>query len=75
MKETLTEAAVKYIIARLIDKADRAIYDAQKDDNEFNDGRKLAYYEMLDTVKNELIAHDQNLADFGLDINLEHKLS
>ena len=33
-----------------------------------------AYYEVLDTIKNELIAHNQNLKEFGLDENLELKM-
>ena len=33
-----------------------------------------AYYEVLDTIKNELIAQNQNLKEFGLDENLELKM-
>ena len=44
-----------------------------KDRSEFTMGRRLAYYEILDTIKNELIAHEQDLGEFGLDFNLEER--
>lgn len=39
--------------------------------NEFESGRALAYYEMLDILKTELDLNDQDLKDYGLDINLD----
>ena len=32
----------------------------------------MAYYEVLDTIKNELKARDADLKEFGLDIDLEN---
>lgn len=64
--------AIKYIISRVIDNANDAI--AESNDNpgdDFYKGKKLAYYEVLDTIKNELKARDENLKDYGLDIDLE----
>ena len=78
LREPLTPAAMKYMIARVIDNANDAIKESivkKDDENEnFYRGRKFAYYEVLDTLKNELIAHDQDLKEFGLDENLEKKL-
>ena len=37
----------------------------------FYKGKKLAYYEILDTIKNDLDIDDQDLKAFGLDVNLE----
>ena len=37
----------------------------------FLEGKRLAYYEMLLTIQNELDIEDQDLAEFGLNINLE----
>lgn len=66
----MNEDMIKYIIARVIDNAND---EELKDDSDFSIGKKLAYYEVLDTIKNELIACDQDLKEFGLDINLEGK--
>ena len=73
--EQLTPEAIKFIIARVFDNANDAIKEAKVNSkDEFYQGRKLAYYEILDTIKSELIAHDQDLKEFGLDENLEIKL-
>lgn len=70
----MSEDAVKYIIARVIDNANDALEEAKRNkDDAFYKGKKLAYYEILDTIKNELDINDQNLKEFGLDINLEKK--
>lgn len=66
------DEAIKYIISRVIDNANDAV--AESKDNPMDDfykGKKLAYYEVLDTIKNELKARDIDLKEFGLDIELE----
>jgi len=68
----MDESTIKYIIARVIDNAGDERTLKSKDD--FSMGKKLAYYEILDTIKNELIINDQDLKEFGLDFNLEDKL-
>lgn len=66
---------IKYILSRVIDNANDAIMESREHpDDDFYKGKKLAYYEVLDTIKNELIAKDQNLKEFGLDINLEEAI-
>ncbi|MDO4384390.1 MAG: transposase [Clostridia bacterium] len=68
----MSEETIKFIISRVIDNANDALQESRENRGvEYYDGKKLAYYEVLDTIKNELIAHDQNLKEFGLDINLE----
>ena len=73
MKKTkMNDETVKYIIARLVERADEAAQEYQiNKSNEFESGRALAYYEMLDILKTELDFNDQDLKDYGLDINLE----
>lgn len=72
MNEKLTDGAIKYIIGRVIENADIAKNDLiERPKDDYLQGRKMAYYEILDTIKNELEAHDQDLKEFGLDINLE----
>ena len=76
MNEKLTSESIKYIIARLIDNANDAVGESRKDRNNlFNKGRQLAYYEMLDILKSELSIRDQDLKEFGLDIDLENKIA
>ena len=70
----MNKALAQYIIARLIDHANDAIIESKDhpgDDLYF--GQKLAYYQALNTIKNELDAHDEELEEYGLDINLEEK--
>ena len=40
----------------------------------FYDGKKTAYYEILDTIKNELDVSEQDLKEYGLDFTLEELL-
>ena len=66
----MNEDTIKYIISRLIEKANEALKDNSDD---FAKGKRLAYYEMLDTIRNELELKEQDLKEFELDINLEKK--
>ena len=73
--EKLTKEGIKYIIGRLLKNAQEAIGEWDKDkSNLFYDGKALAYYEMLDIIKTELDIREQDLKEFGLDVNLEEKL-
>ena len=68
----MTEETIKHIIARVIDNANDALEEEGKNKNDaFYKGKKLAYYEILDTIKNDLDIDDQDLKAFGLDVNLE----
>lgn len=68
----LTVSEIEYIVSRILENANDSI--SEKDDSDFNRGKKLAYYEMLDTIKNELMTRDIDIKAFGLDINLEKLL-
>ena len=71
----MNDATIKFIISRVIENANDAAEEAkQNKGDDFYKGRKFAYYEILDTIKSELEAHDQDLKDFGLDIDLEKTL-
>lgn len=72
MTDTLTRESMKYIIARLVDNANDAAEEYRRDRNDkLLAGRKLAYYEMLDILRTELDVRDEDLKEFGLDIDLE----
>lgn len=64
----MNEDIIKYIISRLIDNAKDAL--DENPDHDFSKGRRMAYYEMLDIVKNELELKEQDLKEFGLDIDI-----
>ena len=64
----MNEDKMKYIISRLIDNANEALAESPKDD--FIKGKRLAYYEMLDTITNELELSEYDLKEFGLDIDI-----
>ncbi len=51
-----------HIINRLLSNANDALKDAQANGkDEFCIGKKLAYYEVLDTIKNDLIIAEYDL--------------
>lgn len=66
---------MKYIISRIIERAYEAADECrQASADQLEDGRALAYYEVLDIIRSELDAHGYDLNEFGLDINLEKEL-
>ena len=74
MESNLTAESLRYIIARLIENANESIQESRDDrDDLFKSGRSEAYYEMLDTLQSELNARDEDLARYGLNINLEQR--
>ena len=76
MADALTKEGIKFLIARLLENANEAVEKSNQDKNDkFAAGRRLAYYEMLDILKSELDVRDQDLKEFGLDINLENKIA
>lgn len=75
MNRNLSQEEIKYIVARLIESAKDSFSIKNNDKNDlFYQGKKLAYYEVLDILKSELDAREQDIKEFGLDINLESLL-
>lgn len=71
----MTESELQYIIARILENAVEAANEARATpEDEFARGRRLAYYEVLDTVKNELSCRVDDLKAFGLHLDLEKLL-
>lgn len=71
MGKSLSEDSMKFIIARLIENAKDSLDESDKDKQDaFKQGRKLAYYEMLDILKSELYVRDADLKYFGLDFDI-----
>ena len=72
MMNKLTTSKLEFIVSRVLDNAKDTFLS--NDNSEFVQGKKLAYYEILDTIKNELEVRDVDTKDFGLDIDLESLL-
>ena len=73
MNKTMHEETLKYLISRILERALESRQeknDAPGDD--FQDGRNLAYYEVLDILKSELIVHGYDPKEYGLDFNLNN---
>lgn len=62
-----------YIIERIISNADDAREEEKTKNADFYKGKSFAYYEVLDTIKNDLITEEYDLSECGLDIDLEEK--
>ena len=73
MNKTMHEETLQYLISRILERALESRQeknDAPCDD--FQDGRNLAYYEVLDILKSELIVHGYDPKEYGLDFNLNN---
>ena len=76
MMNNLTQESIKFLIARLLERGVEAVEESEADpSNDFEAGRRTAYYEMLDILQSELTIRDQDLKEFGIDVNLEHKIA
>lgn len=69
---SMTVDSYKYILSRILERAFESIEDAKENNSDFDNGRKLAYYEVADIIKSELYVRDADLAEFGLDVDLEN---
>ena len=78
MRETqeLADAALKAAVRCILEQALRAVSEARQNPNDtYKDGRSLAYYEVLDTIENQLEIYDLDADVFGLGMNLDVLLS
>jgi len=65
MRKKLNMDEMKYIIGSVMKYAYESIDDEKKEPGEFNEGRKLAYQEVLNTIYNQLGNYKQNQKEFG----------
>ena len=69
----LNQETLQFIIARLLKSAEETVTEQRQDPKDaFQQGKRLAYYEMLDILRSELEAHGQDLKAFGLDRKIEN---
>ena len=69
MNEKLNIEAMKYIVTRLVQNALETAKCERTDI--FEQGKRLAYYEMLDIIKTELEVREINISEFGIDFDID----
>ena len=68
----MNKEQMQYVISRILERAFEAKEEYKKEPNDiFQQGRHLAYYEVLDIIKSELYIIGEDLKNYGLDVNLE----
>ena len=61
----MDKAVMKYIIGSVMEYAYESVEREKEDPCEFNEGLKLAFYEVLYTIYNRLDIYEQDPKDFG----------
>lgn len=69
----MNDAIFEHIIKRLMSNADDALEDDKQYNDEFSKGKRIAYYEVLDTIRNDLIIAGCDLQKYDLNIDLDKK--
>ena len=64
----MSEETTKYIIECILENA-KAVSELPR--GEFNDAKRLAYYEVLNTIKGQLEVNDIDLKEYGFDFEIE----
>ena len=68
----MNKEQMQYVISRILGRAFEAKEEYKKEPNDiFQQGRHLAYYEVLDIIKSELYIIGEDLKNYGLDVDLE----
>lgn len=67
----MSDETMKYIIECILENAEDV---SNLPRNEFNDAKRLAYYEILNTIKSQLEVNDIDLKEYGLDFDIENIL-
>jgi hypothetical protein len=71
----MSEDVFKYIIARIVQKAEIAANDyLENKEDKFLSGIKFGYWEVLDMIKTELEIEEQDISEYGLDENFVNNL-
>lgn len=68
----MTDYGFQFIIERILKNAYESLKDAEENPGaEYYEGHKIAHYEILDIIKAELEVREEDLKEYGLDIDLE----
>lgn len=64
----MNDEIMRYVIECILENAEDV---SELPRSEFNDAKRLAYYEVLNTIKGQLEINDIDLKEYGLDFELE----
>lgn len=67
----MNDSQIKYIFECILENA-KDVSELPR--SEFNDAKRLAYYEVLNTIKGQLQINDINVKEYGFDFDLENIL-
>lgn len=68
----MNEQLIKSCIEKILERAKEASAESKKDRSDlFNSGRNLAYFEVLDMLRNELEANGYDVASLGMNIDID----
>lgn len=68
----MTDYGFQFIVERIIKNAYESLNDARENSgSDYHAGHIIAHYEILDIIKTELEVRDEDLKEYGLDMNLE----
>lgn len=68
----MTDYGFQFIIERILKNAYESLNDAKENPgSDYYSGHIIAHYEILDIIKTELTVRDEDLKEYGLDIDLE----
>ena len=71
IEEKLTTETIRYIISRLIERANEAMAEKEKDQGDsFSAGYAKAYYQMVLLLQSKLHMTEQDLEILGLNMQL-----
>lgn len=62
---------IKKIVKEIIERANESKAEAKESQDNFYLAKNLAYYEVLDMLRDELTMQGESLADYGLNFELE----
>ena len=65
MSKKLSAAEMKYVIYRVVKNGYASIDEEKAEPTDLNKGRSLAYWEVLDTIYNQLDIYEQDPKEFG----------
>lgn len=69
--DLMTKEGLEWIINSILENAICAVQETGDPSDSFYRGRMLAYYEILDSIKNRIEIREGNPADYGLDFDLD----
>ena len=68
----MTDYGFQFIVERIIKNAYESLNDAKENpSSDYYGGHVIAHYEILDIIRTELMVRDEDLKEYGLDMNLE----